>query len=84
MTLVDLKDSKVGYIASQPCGPKKFVRCWNKVERKYIQEQQPNQFHFYNQKMDFVKRMDQNLAKYWYPNEKMAVVPVCLNGNVVI
>ena len=42
----------------------KFVRRWNKVERKYIQEQQPNQFRCYNQNMGFVKRMDQNLAKH--------------------
>ena len=31
--------------------------------------------------MDFVNRMDQNLTKYWYPNEQMAVVPVCVNGR---
>ena len=35
----------------------------------------------YNQNMDFVNRMDQNVAKYWYPNEKIVVVPVCLNGR---
>ena len=29
--------------------------------------------------MGFVNRMDQNVAKYWYPNEKMVVVPVFLN-----
>ena len=28
--------------------------------KKYIQEQQPNHFHRYNQNMDFVNRMDQN------------------------
>ena len=27
----------------------------------------------------FFKRMGQNVAKYWYPNEKMAIVPVCFN-----
>ena len=26
------------------------------MERKYIQEQQPNQFHCYNQNMGFVKK----------------------------
>ena len=53
------------YIAfSESFQPKKFVRCWNKVERKYIQEQQPNQFHSYNQNMGFVSRMDKNVAKY--------------------
>ena len=30
--------------------------------------------------LGFVNRMDQNMARYWYPNEKMVVVPVCLNG----
>ena len=43
--------------------------------KKYIPEQQPNQFHCYKQNMGFVSRLDQNVAKYWYPNEKMVVVP---------
>ena len=25
--------------------------------------------------------MDRNVAKYWYPNEKMVVTPVCLTGR---
>ena len=29
----------------------------------------------------FVNRMNQNVAKCWYPNEKTVVVPVCLNGK---
>ena len=69
------------YIASfGPYESKKFVQCWNKVEKK-IQEQQPNQFHFYNKNMGLVNRMDQNLAKYWYPNEKTVVVPISFNGR---
>ena len=69
------------YIAcSESSEPKRFVRCWNKVERKHIQKQRLNQFHCYNQNMDFVNRMDQDVAKYWYPNRKMVAVPVCLNG----
>ena len=44
----------------------------------YIQEQQPNQFQCYTQKMDFVNRMDQNVAKCWYPNEQMAVIQGCV------
>ena len=44
--------------------PKTFVQCWNKVGRKYIQEQQPNQFYCYNQNMGFFHRMDQSVAKY--------------------
>ena len=31
--------------------------------------------------MGFVNRTGQNVAKYWYPNEKIVVVPVCLNGR---
>ena len=58
-------DSRAVYIASsESCQPKRFVRCCNKIERKYIQEQQPNQFHCYNQNMGFVNRMDQNVANY--------------------
>ena len=34
-----------------------------KVKRMYIQEQQPNQYHCYNQNMGFVKRIDQDMAK---------------------
>ena len=48
----------------ESCEPKRFVLCWNKVERKYMKEQKPNQFHCYNQNMGFVNRMDQNVAKY--------------------
>ena len=62
--MVDYNDSRAVYIASSKYfEPKRFVRCWSKVERKYIQEQQPNQFHHYNQNMGFVNRMDQNVAK---------------------
>ena len=46
------------------CQPKRFVWCWNKVEINYIQEQQPSQFHFYNQNMSFVNRMEQNVTDY--------------------
>ena len=67
--------------SSESCEPKRFVWCWSKVERKCIQEQQTNQFHCYNQNMGFINRMDQNVAKYWYPNEKIVVAPVCLNGR---
>ena len=42
---------------SVSCKPKRLARCRNKVERKHIQEQQPSQFHCYNQNMDFVNRM---------------------------
>ena len=40
-------------------------------KKNYIRVQQPNQFYFYNQNMGFVKRMDQNMTKYWYSNDKM-------------
>ena len=77
-----LDDSKVVYVASsESFEPKGFVRCWNNVERKHIQEHLPNQFHCYNQNMGFVNRMDQNVAKHWCSNEKMVVAPVCLNDR---
>ena len=64
--------------SSESCEPKRYVWCWNKVERKYFQEQQPNQFHCYNQNMVFVNKMDQNVV--YYSNgiriKKMMVVPV--------
>ena len=34
----------------------------SKLEKKYIQEQQPNRFDCYNQNLGFVNRMDQNVA----------------------
>ena len=56
-------DSSELYIASSESCQHSRNLFWNKVERKYIQEQQPNQFHCYNQNMGFVKRMAQNVAK---------------------
>ena len=38
------------------------------VEKK-LKEQQPSQFHRYNQNMGFVERRDQNMAKYWLASE---------------
>ena len=65
LTVAGYDDSRAVYIAfSESCEPNRFVCCWNKIERKYIQEQQPNQFHSYNQNMGFVNRMVQNVAKY--------------------
>ena len=34
--------------------------------------------------MGFVKRMDQKVTKYWYPNTKMVVVPFVWMADVVI
>ena len=42
--------------SSESCKPKRIVQCWNKVEGKYIQEQQPNQFNCYNQNMGSVNK----------------------------
>ena len=40
-------DSSVIYIASsKSCEPKRFVRRWNRVGKKYIQEQQRNHWFF--------------------------------------
>ena len=80
--MVGYSDSSAIYIASsESCKINRFARCLNKVEKQYIREQHSNQFHCSNQNMGFVKRMDQNVTKYRYPNEKMLVVPVCLNDR---
>ena len=63
----DIRAVYIGF--SESFQPKKFVRCCNKVERKYIQELQPNQFHCYNQSMGFVNRMNQNVTKYRIGNQ---------------
>ena len=43
LTVVGLNDIRAVYIASSKFSdPKRFVRRLNKVEGKYIQEQQPN------------------------------------------
>ena len=55
----DKSDSRVVYIApSKCCEPKIIVRCWKKVERQYIQEQQSTQFYSYKPNMDFVNGID--------------------------
>ena len=62
LSVVGQNNNRVFYTASsESCEPKRFVWCWNKVERKYVKEQ-PNQFHCYNQTMGFVNRMDQNVG----------------------
>ena len=64
LTVVGKNNSRVVYTASsESYEPNRFVRCWKKVERKFVQEQR-NQFHRYNQNMSLVNRMDQNVAKY--------------------
>ena len=58
--------------SSKSCDPKRFSRCCNKVERKYIQEQHPNQFQCYNQNMGSVNGMALSLVNYrngWYSKE---------------
>ena len=63
--VASLNNNRAIYIASsESCEPKRFSRCWNKVERKYIQEQQPNQFQCFNQIMGFINRMDQSVTNY--------------------
>ena len=65
LTAVGQTDNRSVYISSsKSCEAKRFAWCWNKFERKYIQEQQADEFHCYNQNMEFVNRMDQNVAKY--------------------
>ena len=50
LTVVGWHDNMAVYIISNCLGsqPSRSVRRWNKVERKYIQAEQPNQFHVYN------------------------------------
>ena len=68
--------------SSESCELKRFVPCWNIVEKKYIQEQQPNNFHFYNENMGFVNRMDKNVVtSVGIQMKKMMAVPVCLIGR---
>ena len=57
LTVVGLNDNRAVYIASSKFSePKRFLRRLNKVEGKYIQEQQLNQFHCYNKnKVFFLK-----------------------------
>ena len=54
------------YIASNsiPSQSTELVCCCNKIDQKFIQTSQPNQFHCCNQGMGFIKEMDQNIAEY--------------------
>ena len=65
LTMVGLNDNREVYIASSKFSePKRFVRCMNKVEGKYIEKQQLNQFHCYNKSRVFFEKMDQSVSKY--------------------
>ena len=63
-----------------------------KVERKYIQEQQPNKIHCCNQNVGFVNRMDQSVANYrigiqmkkWWWSPFVWMVDVVLQGARVL
>ena len=62
LAVASQNNNRAVYIgSSESCKPKRFSLCLNKVERKYIQEQQPNQFQCYNQNMGFINRM----ARAW-------------------
>ena len=81
LTVVGLNDNREVYIASSKFSePKKFVRCMNKVEGKYIEKQQLNQFHCYNKSRVFFRKdgPERFQVQDWYPNEKIVMVPVCL------
>ena len=55
LTVVGLSNNRAVYIASSKFfEPKRFVWHLNKVGGEYIQEQQPNKSHCYNQNMGFV------------------------------
>ena len=55
LTVVGLSNNRAVYIASSKFfEPNRFVWHLNKVGGEYIQEQQPNKSHCYNQNMGFV------------------------------
>ena len=57
---------------------------WNKNEYMYMyihSRTTTKSVPLLQPELGFANRMDQNMARYWYPNEKMVVVPVCLNGR---
>ena len=66
ITIVGWNDNCAVYLTSNclSSDPAKSIRRWSKVERKYIQVNQTNQFYCYNQNMGFVDRMYQNVAMY--------------------
>ena len=65
LRVVGLNDNRAVYIASSKFfEPKRSVRRLNKVEGKYFQEQQLNQFHCHNRNRIFFERMDQSISKY--------------------
>ena len=57
-----------------------FGAGWHKFERKYIQEQQPNQFQ---PEHGFCQQNGSECSQVedWYPDEKMVVLPISLNGR---
>ena len=59
------KNRAVSRTTSESSEPKRFVRRWNKVERKYIT------------KRTWI--LSTEWIRAWYPNEKMIVAPICLN-----
>ena len=65
--------------SSESCEPKRFVRCWNKVYLRTITKSilllQPE--HGFCQQ----NGPECGQAQDCYPNEKMVVVLVCLNGR---
>ena len=63
LTVVGLNDNRGVYIAYKFYEPKRFVRCLKKIQGKYIQEQQPNSFHCYNQNLDISDKMEQKSSK---------------------
>ena len=81
LRVVGLNDNRAVYIASSKFfEPKRSVRRLNKVEGKYFQEQQLNQFHCHKQEQDFFRKdgPEHFQVQNWYPNENSVVVPVCL------
>ena len=57
--------NRVVYVASSKFSePRRLAWLLKKFERKYIQEEKPNEFHCYNQNMGLADKMDQVVATY--------------------
>ena len=79
--MVGYNDSGVIYIdTSESREPKRFVRCWNKVEKIYSKITTKS-VPLLQPEHGFCQHNGSDVAKYLYPNEKKVVVPACLNGR---
>ena len=83
LTVVGFNDNRAVCVASSKFSePKRFVGCLNKVEGKYIQENNQINSRVTIRTWDFPTEWPERFqVQDWYLNEKMVVVTVCLNGR---